>query len=397
MRISHSHWFVRAIVALALISTVVVLVAGTRANASSKSASQITTSIHSVKTTSATLSTAASKTRCLAFYVDWDPASYTSLSSHYSDITTLSPEWLCWAANGTLVHDSPGSETKVKTLLAGKNVIIEPVLENWDPGNSWDPVPLSVTLADANKSRALAANVTAEVQKNGWKGINIDFEGLPSTSRNDLTNFMCYLYGSMHPLGLEVSIDVGPYGTTWDYASLAQYVDFMVPMLYDEHWSTSGPGPVASQTWFANQLTKLIQTVPASKIVVGTGNYGYQWTTGAIRANNRSFSNAVALAQQLHQPVSLNPSSYNLAFTTAGGSVWFLDAASEFNEVTIASKCHVGGYALWRLGTEDPAVWKVLHSRDSPSSKVALSLQTPKRAVTYDSTSGLITREQILP
>ncbi len=40
--------------------------------------------------------------------------------------------------------------------------------------------------------------------------------------------------------------------------------------------------------------------------------------------------------------------------------VWFLDAATAYNEIHAADIYQPAGYALWRLGTEDPSVWNVM-------------------------------------
>ncbi|HEY0428858.1 MAG TPA: glycosyltransferase, partial [Pyrinomonadaceae bacterium] len=39
--------------------------------------------------------------------------------------------------------------------------------------------------------------------------------------------------------------------------------------------------------------------------------------------------------------------------------VWFLDAATAYNELQSARAYNVAGLALWRLGSEDPSLWKI--------------------------------------
>jgi hypothetical protein len=70
---------------------------------------------------------------------------------------------------------------------------------------------------------------------------------------------------------------------------------------------------------------------------------------------------------------------------------------SAFNEVRTASRYKPRGYAIWRLGGEDPAIWKVLSERDGLDSGVAASLETGGRDVTYDAKRGLITRSRVAP
>jgi hypothetical protein len=52
---------------------------------------------------------------------------------------------------------------------------------------------------------------------------------------------------------------------------------------------------------------------------------------------------------------------------------------------------------MWRLGAEDPGVWKVLEARDRLGSDAAESLEDSRRTVRYDDSIGLIVEETYLP
>jgi len=43
--------------------------------------------------------------------------------------------------------------------------------------------------------------------------------------------------------------------------------------------------------------------------------------------------------------------------------VWFLDGATAFNEIHAADDYQPAGYAVWRLGSEDPSIWSTLGRR----------------------------------
>lgn len=338
-------------------------------------------------------------TRSMAFYANWDPASVASLAEHHEDVTVLAPVWLCWAADGTLVHDNVYAERRIKSFLASNapEIALEPVVVNWDPGSGWDPIPLAETLADSQHRESLAASITAEALAGGWDGVNIDFEGLPATSKDDLSSFMRALYARLHPLGLEVSIDVGIADAACDRVALADAADFIVPMFYDEHWSTSPHGSIAGQPWFSSELARLLRAVPPEKVVVGLGNYGYRWAAGAPPAAMLTYANALSTAARAGQTISFDPTTLNPRFACGTDQIWFLDAATAFNQVSVSSAYGVGGYAVWRMGMEDPALWKVMHARDSLSASVAGALNDASRTVTYDPERRLITAETIVP
>ncbi len=356
-------------------------------------------------TPAATAGTAAAAThkpptRVLGFYTDWDPASYKTLAAHYHDITVLSPGWLMFVADGTLVHDDLSAEARVNTFIADKHptFALEPLVANWDPvTDDWDADALAAVLADPARREALATSITAEAQANGWQGVNVDFEELPETSRDDLTAFMRSLYGMAHPLGLEISQDVGIDDPVFDHSALATTTDFLVPMFYDQHWAGGSAGPVASHSWFVSELKRLLRKVPASKMVVGIGNYGYNWRRGVTPAADTDFPTALALAKKTRKTIRLDSKSLNPTFAYGSHRVWFLDAVTAFDEVSAASKYGVGGYAVWKLGGEDPRLWRVLHRRDSLTGAVARSLDTKRRRIAYSSKRKLIIAERIRP
>ena len=49
-------------------------------------------------------------------------------------------------------------------------------------------------------------------------------------------------------------------------------------MNYDQHQTGSGPGPIAAQDWFIDNLKDALKVVPKEKIICALGSYGYDWT-----------------------------------------------------------------------------------------------------------------------
>lgn len=66
----------------------------------------------------------------------------------------------------------------------------------------------------------------------------------------------------------------------YDYAKIAQSVDSVVLMAYDQHWLTGTPGSVAGLDWFKESIAKILKVIPPEKTTVAIGNYGYDWTIG---------------------------------------------------------------------------------------------------------------------
>ena len=198
-----------------------------------------------------------------------------------------------------------------------------------------------------------------------------------------------------------VSMDVIVGSKAYDHVALARNVDYMVPMMYDEHWKTSPPGPISSQPWFEKTLKGFYEKVPPEKVVVGLGTYSYDYGASGKRAASLTWADAVALAKEQKAVIELDPKQLNARYSYRDGStthnVWMLDSVSAFNQIAAASTTSPRGYAIWRLGAEDPALWNVLPSRDRLDAKVAASLGGTGRTVRYDEARGLIVEERFTP
>ena len=82
-------------------------------------------------------------------------------------------------------------------------------------------------------------------------------------------------------------------------------------MAYDEHWSTGAAGPIASLPWFAKVLHQRQRDVPAEKMIVALGSYGYDWIKGSKHAEEMTFEEAVLTAKESEGDIRLDPASLN--------------------------------------------------------------------------------------
>ena len=59
-------------------------------------------------------------------------------------------------------------------------------------------------------------------------------------------------------------------------------------------------------------------------------------------------------------PDSLNPTFEYYDEQSRIHHVWFLDGVTIYNQIAETKRESPRGYALWRLGMEDPSAWHVL-------------------------------------
>ncbi len=137
-------------------------------------------------------------------------------------------------------------------------------------------------------------------------------------------------------------------------------------MAYDECWATSNAGPIAGADWLQRLLADRLQGVDPKKVVVALAAYGYDWPDGAA-GKPIGAAEAMDLARRMKVRVQRDPASGNahFAYTAADGhphQVWFVDAPAFAADRTAAAAFGPRGYAIWRLGLEDPALWSLPHA-----------------------------------
>src|SRR5205807_9103285 len=99
--------------------------------------------------------------------------------------------------------------------------------------------------------------------------------------------------------------------------------------------------------------------------IIAIGSYGYDWTIGAKKGELISFSEAMSRANdaeigsvQVQEP-SLSPYFY-FQDEDKEHAVWFLDVVTFLNQLREVRDQKAGGFALYRLGSEDSAIWGAL-------------------------------------
>jgi cellulose synthase/poly-beta-1,6-N-acetylglucosamine synthase-like glycosyltransferase/peptidoglycan/xylan/chitin deacetylase (PgdA/CDA1 family)/spore germination protein YaaH len=294
------------------------------------------------------------------FYVNWDPASMVSLRMHLSHLTHLVPEWLILRnAQGDLDDQS---DPTVMAIAAQAKLPILAQVTNYRDG--WQPAELRQILHNAAARAALIENIYRNLTEHRFAGVNVDFEDLTPPDRQPLVAFMGQLRAKLQAAGLLLTAIVPIEDQSYDLKQLAQVDDYLVPMVYDEHYQSGEPGPIASQPWFQKQIDRLGRIAPPEKIVIGMGNYGYDWTIGGTGSAETSFGEVMSQAASNGAGVAWDAGTANpVQRYQSGGQrheVWFLDAVTALNQARGVADGGFRGIALWRLGAEDPDLWNVL-------------------------------------
>src|SRR6266550_114421 len=304
----------------------------------------------------------------LAFYVNGDPYSYASLEQHAAQITHVCPEWMTVIDGmGDLQIDS---DSRVSKLAANKGIALMPLLTNL-VGDTWQPEAIeNLAHGPAERQDRFIGKVLAALRNAKAAGVVLDWEQIDPAYKKDITAFIDKFADALHDDGKELWLCVQP-GQELDYIDfdvLADNVDRFVAMLFDETSDVDPPGPLGSRSWFEGWLHVLLEGSDTKQWIIALGSYGYDWTIGEKKAELITFPEAMSRANNAKvESAEIKAPSYNPYFYFEDGdkehAVWFLDVVTFLNELREVRDQKAGGFALYRLGTEDPAIWDALNVR----------------------------------
>jgi spore germination protein YaaH len=211
-------------------------------------------------------------------------------------------------------------------------------------------------------------------------GINLDFENVYVDDKERLVQFVRELTPYLHEQGLTVSMDVtiksssDRWSRFYDRAALAQVVDYIAVMTYDEHWASSPKaGSVASLPWTEQGLRGVLEEVPNQKLLLGVPFYTRLWKEekqpdGSVKVSSKALSMMGAeewirqrkLTPQLDAASGQMFVSYTDPADGAVYKMWLEDETSMAKRIALVRKYNLAGVAAWRRGFEQPQIWQTI-------------------------------------
>ena len=194
-----------------------------------------------------------------------------------------------------------------------------------------------------------------------YDGLQIDFENVP---QRDGASFLSFLNELRIGLGskffsvaLQARTRTLP-DDVYDYARIKPLVDRILIMAYDEHWSGSAPGPIASMGWCQRVARYALDTIGIEKLIMGLPFYGRSW--GSVNPNRALIYSSIDSIirqeniQDIERENGIPKFKYvpNLTVT-----IYFEDAYSLSARLEMYKKMGVSAVGFWRLGQETSAFW----------------------------------------
>ncbi|MFL6527964.1 MAG: glycosyltransferase, partial [Chthoniobacterales bacterium] len=302
----------------------------------------------------------------LAFYTNGDPYSYTSLEQHASQITHVCPEWMSLVNGlGDLQVDV---DPRIPKLAASKGIALMPLLTNL-VGETWQPEAVeNLAHGPPDRQDRFIKEVVTILRNANAAGVIVDWEQVDPAYKKEITALLDKFTDALHYEDKQLWLCVPP-GQDLDYIDfeeLSDNIDRFVAMLFDETSANEPAGPLASRRWFEGWLSALLNGADSKQWIITLGNYGYDWTGGAKKAELISFPEAMSRASNAEvSSAGVGAPEYNpyIYYEDAGKdhSVWFLDVVTFLNQLREVRSANCGGFALYRLGTEDGALWDALN------------------------------------
>ncbi|HQF74488.1 MAG TPA: glycosyl hydrolase family 18 protein [Treponemataceae bacterium] len=197
-----------------------------------------------------------------------------------------------------------------------------------------------------------------------FDGVQIDFETVASPDREQYLSFLKAIKASIGDKILSVALPARTKkikNDVYDYKEISRIADRIIVMAYDEHWSGSAAGPIASIDWCARVAAWARSKIGKDKLVMGLPFYGRAW--GDVNPSKAYRFSTLSNLMNDKSITDVKRSGDIPWFEyeeTVRVKVYYEDFQSIFARSRMYRDAKVQNIAFWRLGQEDPGVWNVL-------------------------------------
>lgn len=240
--------------------------------------------------------------------------------------------------------------------------------------NNFDPKMTSKLLDSPLARKRVIAQMEQLAKDYELDGFNLDFENINPADKDKLTDFVEEISKALKHQGLIISIDVtipsnsGYWSKCYDRKAIAEVVDYMMLMAYDEHGAGSEvSGSVASLPWVEDGIQKTLQEgVPEKKLILGMPLYMRLWqeTKGKVKAKTLSMAQADKVIQEKGLvPVWLSKEGqyyFEYQEKNTRYRVWQENRRSLALKASLVNRYNLAGGAYWRSTLETEDVWPAL-------------------------------------
>lgn len=235
-------------------------------------------------------------------------------------------------------------------------------------------------LSSTDKRMEVIRQLLAYVALYELDGINIDLENISEDTGPYYVQFVKELSVYLKQQGVIVSVDVPvprPWTEHMKRGTLGEYVDYVIIMGYDEHWSTSPEsGSVASIGFARDGVIDTMAMVPAEKIVLGVPFYTRLWkeevVDGELQVSNSHYGMKSGPEKMAEEGAELQwdeeTGQYYGEYERDGATykMWVEDERSIATKLDLVTEFNLAGMAGWKSGFESDTVWETIEESMNP-------------------------------
>ena len=289
-------------------------------------------------------------------------ANLADVVNNTTGMNVISPTWF-------KLSDNKGNYTSIAAkdyvdAAHKKGLQVWPLIDNF----SKDISTLKILSSSENRKN-LIKNLMNDAKTYGFDGINIDFESLTQDNAPHFIQFIRELSVSCRNNGLVLSVDVpipASYNMYYERGKLAEVVDYVINMGYDEHYSGSDEGSSASIDFVKNSITDSLAEVPKEKLINAVPTYTRVWTreNGKLSSSALGINGATKWVKENNVNLTWDDEvGQYVGHTTIGNAtkyIWMEDERSMTLKMEAVKEADLAGVAVWKLGLEPKEIWNII-------------------------------------
>ena len=197
-----------------------------------------------------------------------------------------------------------------------------------------------------------------------FDGLQIDFENVSQQDSSAYLSFLAELRAGLGNKMFTVALAARTRkidNDAYDYEKIEPLVDRILVMAYDEHWSGSAPGSIASLAWCGRVADYSLKTIGPDKLIMGLPFYGRAWgNSNPSRALVYSSIESIITEYRINdikREDGIPTFKYEVPVLT---TVYYEDEYSLSARMEMYKAQGVSSIGFWRLGQETPQLWKKL-------------------------------------
>lgn len=257
---------------------------------------------------------------------------------------------------------------------------------NWAHENGYQVWPMftnsnmsetSKMLSDYKSRENVINQIIKFIKQYNLDGINIDFEGMYETDKDNFSRFLIEIRPRLNEIGAVLSVDVtAPDGAPewslcYDRYTIGKVADYVMFMAYDQYGlSAIKAGTTAGHNWVEANVKKFLgqEEVKAEKIILGIPFYTRVW-----KENNGNVTSNVVNIGNVNNVIPSNATKtwdedlqqYYVEYKKGGATykIWVEDEKSIEAKLDLVSKYNLGGAAYWEYDRATNSIWNLIESK----------------------------------